>query len=170
MNTKRVDVDYKKERKIHFIMYCFLNGVFDVNAPGIKQHFKGIDNPVKYMRGLKENVFDQLCKRCLQDLCKLKYDANGKITLHTHLLSVAHFKSKPEINKPKSLLPIMMNEYIDGLWGAPCTVKLNDMVLNPNNVVIPNNHIVCVLSRLNQHGWFVNLVLKTDLMTPFGTN
>lgn len=33
-------------------------------------------------------------------------------------------------------------------------------------VNVTNNHIVCVLSRLNQHGWFVNLVLKTDPDDP----
>lgn len=166
MNTRRVNVDYAKERKIHFIMYCFLNGVFDVNAPEFKRHLKGNDNPVVYMRGLNEGAFEQLHNCCIRHVRKLKYSENFKVILHTHLLSVAHFKGKPDMNKKGYMFPQMMFEYINGIWGAPCTVKFNDMLENPNNVVIPKDHFVCVLSRQVRGVWHVNIVLKSDPDDP----
>lgn len=157
--------NYEKERAIHFIMYCLLNGVFDVTRPGIAEHLKGNDNPVSYMRRLNDTTFEKLYERCVYHLRKLKFDETGKLKLHTHLLSAIHFKCKPEYtakNSGMSAAPIVINEYVDKCFGYQSNVKLNDIVLNPNAIIIPSSSVVCVLSRYVNDTWRINIVLKSD--------
>lgn len=160
---------YERERAIHFIMYCLLNGVFDVNSPGITEHLKGNDRPVRYMRWLSDTKFETLYVHCMAHLRKLKFDETGKLKLHTHLLGVAHFKCKPEYtakNSGMKAAPIVIKEYVDKCFGRESNVKLNDIVLNPNAVILPSDSVVCVLSRYVGNTWGINIVVKSDTDDP----
>lgn len=59
-----------------------------------------------------------------------------------------------------------MEKYVLSCFGVPSDVKLDDFVINPNNVIIPDNHLVATFGRKSDTQCYFDIVLKSDPADP----
>lgn len=166
INHRYLDCN-NREKYLFFIMFCILNGMVDINSKGIKEHLKGEEFPVKYLRKLDGDKLIALHKTVMGIIGKLKFTSTGKLKTHTHLITSIDFNLHPDIKEiGDKNITNLFTAIDDHYFDIDEYLPLNSLVDNPKAIVVPKASYLAGFMRKVGGKWKVNIIVKTDPSDP----